>query len=127
MRCMHQQCLICGCISDKYFCGTSNVVYQYTCKSCQEKYIGKTDNTIYNRFYQHRMAVNRSDEKNPLVRHMIEKHADDQHDIRSWDFEILKRCSGNPVDTALEEADFIDKQKPEINKKRECRTLFQSK
>ena len=140
--CKKETCLVCThLVESKHYCGTTNVVYRYTCGDCGAEYIGKTDDTISNRFYQHRMAVNRQDYRSPLVRHYNETHNtstnthtnntntdnNNRTTISDWRFDVLKRCTGNPVDTALDEADFIEKKNPAVNKKRELRTLFESK
>ena len=126
--CNKDHCIVCRKLESRFNCETDNVIYKFTCTKCGAAYIGKTDNTMNIRFYQHRMAINRGDVKNPLVRHHIETHTDSTHDINDWHLTILKKCSGDPVDTALTESYFIENEQPAINKKRrECRTLFESK
>ena len=125
--CQKTVCRVCNILGEKYSCQNRNLVYCMECGNCEEKYIGKTDNTIEARYYQHRMGFNRRDTKNPLTRHVNEKHQNMDLDMNNWKLSILEKGNGDPVVTALKEAHCIEKKKPEINKRRECRTLFEVK
>ena len=70
------------------------------------------------------MAVNRSDAKNPLVRHALVMHNTDNPDIGDFAFNILEKYDGDPVSTAVGEAHHIDNLHPKINKKKELRSLY---
>ena len=122
-RCKKNNCVICGKIGPIYNCNDMNVVYNFQCDDCKERYIGKTDSSMNQRYYQHRMANNRNDGKNPLVRHTHNNHPHKNNDINNFKLEILDSYKNDPVATAVGEAP-IENLKPEINKKRECRTLF---
>ena len=124
--CNKTNCLICKKLSDDISCLNTNVVYGFGCykEECPATYIGKTDATIGQRFYQHRMGVNRNDHRNPLVRHFREHHNSEPNIFGDWNFSVLAKFNRDPVETALGEARLIESKKPTINRKRECRTLF---
>ena len=122
--CRMEKCVVCNKLQERQDCNMKHVVYEFGCPVCPDCYIGKTDGPLYKRYYQHRMAYNRRDNKNPLVRHNVDKHNSAHQNIDTWKLQLLERCKPDPVHTAIVEARHIDKETPSINKKRECRTLY---
>ena len=106
----------CGINKNDIDCKNKNNVYKFTCKICQEKYIGMTNNTACRRFIQHKQAINRKDEKNALVEHFKIKHSDRVVSIEDYDFDIIKKCS-DKNSTAICESKCIEEMKPSINRK----------
>ena len=107
----------------------SGVIYQYTCPGCSKSYIGKTDNTLFNRTKQHGW----SQKDSSICKHF--------HDCGGWkEIVDLFQMEGDSVDTmqfqvnavrentkviatsknwltlAFRESLSIKNQKPELNK-----------
>ena len=108
-------CEICRKIGPKYMCTDKYVVYQYTCKTCRESYIGKTARPFKIRHREHTYAV-----RNKSLNNAISLHANlhQMYDIDNFDIEILSRKT-NSRDITIEECRSIKLNKPKINRKQE--------
>lgn len=106
-------CYICKEIGPKYTCGDRHLVYQYTCKICGEKYIGKSSRPFKIRHQEHKSSV-----KNKTVSSALAQH-DRKHqisDIEDYSIQILSKKM-NSRDITIEESKYIRERKPEINRK----------
>ena len=106
----------CGINNENIDCKHRNYVYKFTCKTCQDKYVGMTNNTACRRYIQHKQAVNRKDEKNALVEHFKDKHKGKAVSINDFKFEIIEKCT-DKYRTAICESKYIEKYKPAMNRK----------
>ena len=117
-------CNICDTLPDHLHCRTTNVVYVYKCKICQQIYIGKTSRTISERVKEHSTSLNKSDKKSALSEHFINCHRDyyTHANINMFEFSILQHCQ-SPIFTAISEAQHIKKANPKMNRKHELSLL----
>ena len=108
---------------DRYHCGTRIVVYRLQCRICDQFYIGKTNKTIKERISQHFNAFKNKTQSSPLWAHESYFHAGAPPQNTNDFFDkykiiILKKNSDYVLNN-VDEADFITKLKPEINRKEE--------
>ena len=101
-------------------CITKRVVYQITCKLCDQKYVGETSRPLHDRYYEHyRSAANptaASYKDKPLGKHHRELHAD----ISKPNLELKILDFGkNLTNLKIKEAKQISIIKPELNEKTE--------
>ena len=118
-------CEICNHLEggDKYHCGTRIVVYKLQCKICNQFYIGKTNKTVKERVVQHFNSFKNKAQSSPLWAHDLYFHAgapplniDEFFD--KYSVIILKQNSDYVLNN-VDEADFINRLKPELNRKDE--------
>ncbi len=115
-------CDICG-NCDKVSCKWTNLVYQFCCRHCNQKYIGKTTRTLAERFSEHTSSVNNHDKKSALAEHLQVFHSDKQQDIFQFTLSVLKRCSSS-TQTAIYESMLIRDHKPELNRRHEMQLII---
>ena len=93
----------------------SNIVYKFTCGSCQATYIGKSIRHQYTRIYEHKGLSWRTGQ--PLSSPMlscIRDHAERMnHPIDSSNFKIIAKCQNSNLQ--IKESIFIYKEKPALN------------
>ena len=103
-------------------CMSKHVVYKMTCKICGKFYIGMTNSTICKRFNQHKTAIKKGEKSNAMIEHFAKDHCNKKCNMTDIYFEILEKCDNNKL-TAIKESLYIEKLKPEINRKQEY-TIF---
>lgn len=108
-------CEICKEVGPKYSCEDRYVVYQYTCKTCNEKYIGKTARPFKIRHQEHKSSIKNNTSNSALAQHRS-KHS--INGIQGFKIQFLSKKS-NTRDTTIEESKHIRNHKPEINRKHE--------
>ena len=105
----------CGIEGD---CHRKNIVYKFTCKKCDELYIGMTNGCICFRHGQHKTAFNNKDKNNALVEHALKNHRNVRMVFDDYKFDVLHKCPNNKL-TAIKESLSIETIKPKINRKHE--------
>ena len=111
-------CQLCEKLGDKNICTDRYVVYKYSCKICGDEYIGKTARTIKQRHNEHRNDLNKHNQNNALVQHVLTRHTPPDCNIDNFDIAILSK-KFNSRDTTIEESRQINIQMPRINRKQE--------
>ena len=109
-------CDICSQLS-KYSCKDRFVVYKYTCKRCNEFYVGKTVRKFSVRHSEHRRAINNKSTSSALYEHLKVKH-NDTGDIGDFVVCLIAKLS-NTRDTTFSESKAITQLRPSINRKHE--------
>ena len=112
----HDNCELCDRLPAKYNCDKTCVVYQFTCKSCFSKYIGKTSRPFHVRFKEHKSSIANKNNISALSDHV--KICDNCHGIDDFSIDFL-RCVRDPVEASLAESRFIDLLKPKMNRRHE--------
>ena len=99
-------------------CRTNEVVYQITCKECNDVYIGESSRNAHTRSKEHVEDLRRMLEGSVLRKHELKKHGGKQ-----VEFEMKVLCSfqHDPLARQCAEAHEINKIEPEkrINSKTE--------
>ena len=80
---------ICGkenCVMDKQgssdtMCHKSNVLYEWVCKKCGNKYVGETSRNFYTRSLEHIEKAEKKKDDSFINNHQREKHNDEQPDF----------------------------------------------
>lgn len=114
----HEDCDLCDKLQNNYRCDDKCVVYQFTCKVCSEKYIGKTARPFDIRYKEHKNSIKNGNSISALSDHV---KVCDVNCIDDFNVEILKRVC-DPVEASLVEARFIDLSKPKLNRRHEIAT-----
>ena len=112
----HSNCLICSALPDKHNCDQRNVIYQFTCKACNSKYIGKTSRPFRDRFNEHKTSINNKDKKSALSEHT--NSCSDISSIQDFNINFI-RCVRDPIEASLVESRLIDLYKPCLNRRHE--------
>ena len=73
------QCDICKQIGPKYNCNDKYLVYEFSCKICQIKYIGQSSRPFRSRYNEHERSVRNRDKKSALSDHHLKHHRNDGH------------------------------------------------
>ena len=115
----HSDCVICDALPQYYTCSDRFLVYKFTCRSCPKFYIGQTCRPFKQRFYEHRRAIASGSSMSALAEHVHERN---DLTILDFDLDILEKC-GDPLETRLAEARWINTLKPALNRKHEL-TVF---
>ena len=94
----------------------SNVIYKFTCESCQASYVGSTQQRFKARVDQHRGFSSRTE--NPLATRMHSvprNHCEESnHPLKATNFKIIDSLSHNRNLQTLESL-HIDNIKPPLN------------
>ena len=103
----------------------SNVVYLFTCPSCQARYVGQTSRWLRDRIREHK---GRSYRTNLLLSRpsfsAIREHSHlHDHPFKTTDFKILTSLT-NRLDLIIAESLIIHTMKPELNNSTSATTLF---
>lgn len=98
-------------ISNTGLCLRRNAVYQLTCNSCDQQYIGSTTRFIHDRVREHLNNENSS----------VKKHiySWQNKDYKGIDVKIIM-SQNDPANLRLYEAFHIRKCKPTLNSREEC-------
>ena len=112
----HLNCDICSHLPDRFSCSDRFLVYKFTCKYCNDFYIGETSRPFKCRYKEHNRSLNFNDEKSALSCHAKVMHSSLIFTIKSFDLDILSRWR-TPVETRLAEARAIDHLRPQLNRK----------
>ena len=93
-----------------------NVVYQYTCSLCKQRYVGETKRNLTLRIAEHKGKSARTGAllSNPSFSPIRSHSLDKDHIITDDSFKILMKAI-HPFDTKLLESLFIKHTKPELN------------
>jgi hypothetical protein len=104
----------------------SNIIYKFTCESCNASYVGSTQQNMFVRVNQHRGFSHRTDRPlNTLMHSVPRNHAEDQnHPLKVSNFSIINSTS-NSNDLFILESLHIHKDKPNlINIKQSATPLY---
>ena len=112
----HNDCRICNKLSQNHNCETSCVVYQFSCRKCGDKYIGKTARPFYIRYNEHSLSIRNKNDLSALSEHS--KTCLVNGSIDDFDVEFL-RCLNDPVETSVVESRLINKCHPKMNRRHE--------
>ena len=108
----HSNCDVCNILPNKYNCSVSNVVYEFACLKCGDKYIGKTCRSFKSQYLEHSRSIRNKDRKSALSDHVRVCECDD---IADFDVKILEKAR-SAVDVALLEARCIRRRSPQLNR-----------
>ena len=96
----------------------SNVIYEFSCSSCEARYIGKTSRCLYSRICEHKGISDRFKTTTRLaappfssIRHHKEQH---DHQIHNDNFKLIDHAS-NPYTLSLLESIHIKLSNPSLN------------
>ena len=104
---------------------SSNIVYLFTCLSCQAKYVGSTSRWLRDRIFEHRGRSTRTGRplSHPSFSSVREHSQQHSHPFSSTDFSILASYSSR-LDPVLAESLLIQRMKPNLNNTTTATTLF---
>ena len=122
--CNNDECFICPkFVIDKHHCTIMGAVYKVICNMCGKFYVGETSRTLHERLSEHRRYANnptcRSYKDECLAKHYASCHPGIKADLS---FDVLDR-EMSTVRRKVKEAFYINKMKPDLNDKEECRTV----
>ena len=103
----HDHCDVCDHLPDRFRCDDKYLVYKFTCKYCNEFYIGETCRPFKLRYSEHRRSLASKNKTIALAEHAI-RHRDVNVTITDFSLEILQKCT-DPLQTRLSEATAIDR------------------
>ena len=112
----HDNCEPCEMLPKRLNCNDRFLIYKFTCKSCDQSYIGQTSRSFKHRFSEHKRAILKQQNTSALAEH--NHNGPKNSSIQDFNLEILDRCN-DPLDTRLTEARFIKRLRPKINRKEE--------
>lgn len=94
----------------------SQIVYLFTCSSCNARYVGSSHRWLSHRIAEHEGRSIRTGYplKSPSFSAIREHSLANDHRYSHHDFKILTKVS-NPSDLLITEALFVNKLKPELN------------
>jgi len=103
----------------------SNVVYLFTCPSCQARYVGSTSRWLRHRIYEHKGKSFRTGLplSKPSFSAIREHSLEHSHPFSNKDFNILSSHSSRQ-DLITSESLLIKKMKPELNNVTTATSLF---
>ena len=106
-KCTRDKCPI----ANTGLCLRRNAVYQLTCNSCDQQYIGSTTRFIHDRVREHLNNDNSS----------VKKHISScqNNDHKGINIKIIM-SENDPANLRLYEAFYIRKYKPTLNSREEC-------
>ena len=110
-NCLDDECAVCQQYGGKGQCKQREVIYQLTCKGCEERYIGETARSLGERVQEHVRG-----KSSALHEHMQKKHEGQFQEIQ---VKILNRCPGDAMLRQVMESTYIKELKPEMNRKEE--------
>ena len=113
----HAHCEVCVHLPDRFRCDDKYLVYKFTCKHCNEFYIGETCRPFNLRYSEHRGSITSKNKISALAEHTTH-HRDVNMSITDFYLEILLKCT-DPLQTRLSEATAIDRFRPALNRKHE--------
>ena len=122
--CNNDECFICpNFVTDKHRCTIMGAVYKVICNICGEYYVGETSRTLHERLSEHRRYANnptsKSYKEECLAKHYAACHPGIKADLS---FDVLDR-EMSTVRRKVKEAFYINKMKPDLNDKEECRAV----
>ncbi len=104
-------------------CATMNPVYKVTCNICEQTYCGESSRSGHDRFSEHLRYANnptaKSYQNEALAEHYRLRH---QNMSANLTFEILTTSAGT-IRRKILESYYINKLKPAINNKEECKDV----
>ena len=116
------RCLVCPLLPKSAWCGMKNIVYEAICRRCGGTYIGKSSNSVYDRFCSHNSDLKRMAPSGPLSEHML-THQNKPSSLADFKFRIVVSAPG-PIETSIKESQCIRWFGPELNRKFENTFLF---
>ena len=119
---LNKSCIICNILPKQFACNSKNLVYCFTCKSCNEQYIGYSAREFKFRYKEHASSINKSNSISALAHHNTTKHRGSSTNIDNFDISILKQCN-DPINANLAEGIYINTLKPKINRKHEQQSI----
>ena len=115
----HDNCEVCLSLPDTICCDDKFLVYKFTCKYCQNFYIGETCRPFQMLYLEHKKSLNSKNNISALTEHATRSHSDVGVTIADFDLDIVKKCN-SPLDTRLSEAIAIDRLRPQLNRRHEA-------
>ena len=93
----------------------SNIIYSYTCSSCNAAYYGKTSRNLMDRCSEH-LGINKSGRKinYPSISSIYQHINSLDHSGSLEDFKIVSK-NNNPLDLLIYESLLILKDRPSLN------------
>ena len=103
----------------------SNVVYLFTCSTCQDRYVGSTTRWLRDRVLEHKGQSTRTARflANPPFSAIREHSREHSHLFSKTDFKILTSHNSRH-DLIISESLYIQKMKPELNNTATATSLF---
>ena len=80
-KCGKDNCILDKQRSSDTMCHKSNVLYEWVCRKCQNKYVGETSRNFYTRSLEHLDKASKNKEDSFINNHQKEKHNNDQPDF----------------------------------------------
>ena len=93
-------------------------MYQFSCKLCQENYIGQTARPFHFRFKEHKRSIKDKNGVSALSEHVENNHTGYSLTINDFNIKFLE-IFDNPVDCKISEAKYISQRHPQINRRNE--------
>ena len=115
----HKNCFVCDLLPNKVKCTDRFLVYKFTCKCCQDFYIGQTSRPFKLRYNEHKRAVSNSCDSSALSEHCKKCNCSQ---IDDFGLDIIGMCK-DALNTRLTEARQIKQLNPKLNRKKEM-TVF---
>jgi len=107
------KCRICA-MAGKQICKVRECVYEMTCSLCHQQYIGETSRSLYERYNEHMMLLQREDINSVFFKHTQQHHKEEAASV-TWRVKILARCPGDPALRQATEATYIYNKRPVLN------------
>ena len=103
----------------------SNVIYQFTCTSCNASYVGSTSRWLFHRILEHQGKSVRTGRflSDPSFSAIRDHSHRLDHPFASTDFRILSTCNSH-YDLLTSESLLINKLKPSLNNSSTATPLF---
>ena len=98
-------------------CGATFVIYKATCLMCGDFYVGSTMRPLHIRAREHMYATRQHNSSSALGEHFGERHPTAA--TPSIEFEILHRSEKNELRLRIDEAYYIQRLQPPLNRKAE--------
>ena len=112
----HSNCELCKKLPNRYSCDMTCVIYQFSCKFCDRKYMGKTARPFNVRYNEHKNSIKNNNSIGAPSDHRIT--CNEVCSIDDFNVEILKRVH-DPVEASLVEARMINSLNPAMNRRHE--------
>ena len=112
-------CDICNVLPPRFICSDRFLVYQFSCRHCNDFYVGQTNRPFKFRYCEHSRAIKKFDRSSALTEHLQKHHAKlVNKSISDFKLQVIDKCA-DPVTTRVTEARYIRLLRPKINRKHE--------
>ena len=72
-----------------YSCKNKYVIYEFSCRICDQSYIGQTCRPFQVRYREHERSLRYEDQKSALSEHSMKAHSDKVMTINNFDYKII--------------------------------------